>query len=217
MNTPGDRHHDDESRLDALIAETLRDYHRPPEAPRDRLWARIEAERGAREARPRPQWRSPWLWLPAAAAALLLVGIMIGRDTLREDAERALVGQAEEHGREKAALIYRLASTPVLARSEALLTQFRSAAWPPGADSEQAGWAKELLLEARLLLDSPAAADPELKRLLEDLELILVQIAEASASGDPTERALITEGLEARRLLPRLRERIPAGDIPQGV
>jgi len=217
MSTPGNRDRIDESRLDALIRDALPDYHRPPAAPRDRLWARIEAERAAREARPRPVWRSPWLWLPAAAAALLLAGLMIGRDTLRDDAERALATQATEHGREKAALIYRLAATPVLARSEALLTQFRSAAAQPGADREQAGWAKELLLETRLLLDSPAAADPELKRLLEDLELMLVQIAEAAASGDPAERALITEGLEQRGLLARLRARIPAGDIPKGV
>jgi hypothetical protein len=206
-----------ERRLDALLAETLRDYNRPPQTPRDRLWARIAAERAAREARPRPRWRSPWLWLPAAAAALLIVGVMIGRDTLRQDAERALATQAAEHGREKTALIYRLAATPVLARSEALLTQFRSAAWQPGASGEQIGWAKELLLETRLLLDSPAATDPELKRLLEDLELMLLQIAEAAGSGDPAERALINEGLEQRGLLARLRARIPAGDIPKGV
>lgn len=208
---------DGESRLDALLAETLRDYNRPPATPRDRLWARIEAERAARERRPRPVWRSPWLWLPAAAAALIVLGIAIGRDTLRQDAERALATLEQEHGREKAALIYRLAATPVLARSEALLTEFRTASAAPGADAEAAGWAGELLLETRLLLDSPAAADPQLKRLLEDLELMLVQIAQAAASGDPAERRLVAEGLEQRGLLPRLRAQIPTGDIPKGV
>jgi len=211
------REPEDDARLDAFLVEALRDYHRPPATPRDRLWARIEAERAAREGRPRPVWRSPWLWLPAAAAALIVLGIAIGRDTLRRDAEQALVTLEQEHGREKAALIYRLAATPVLARSEALLTQFRSASSAPGADAEQAGWAGELLLETRLLLDSPAAADPQLKHLLEDLELMLIQIARAAASGDPAERRLITESLAQRGLLTRLRAQIPAGDIPRGV
>jgi hypothetical protein len=215
MNEQHDR--DDDARLDALLTEALRDYNRPPATPRDRLWARIEAERAAREGRPRSVSRSPWLWLPAAAAAVLVLGIAIGRDTLRRDAERALATQESAHGREKAELIYRLAATPVLSRSEALLTQFRSADLRPGADREQAGWAGELLLETRLLLDSPAAADPQLKSLLEDLELMLVQIAQAAASGDPAERRLAAEGLEQRGLLARLRAQIPAGDIPRGV
>ena len=208
---------EDDGRLDAILAEALRDYNPPPATPRDRLWARIETERAVREGRPRPFWRSPWLWLPAAAAALLVLGIAIGRDTLRHDAERALATLEQEHGREKTALIYRLAATPVLSRSEALLTQFRSASLAPGADAEQAGWAGELLLETRLLLDSPAAADPQLGRLLEDLELMLIQIAQAAASGDPADRRLVAEGLQQRGLLSRLRAQIPAGDIPKGV
>jgi hypothetical protein len=211
------REREDDARLDAILRDALRDYHRPPATPSDRLWARIEAERAAREGRPRPVWRSPWLWLPAAAAAVLVLGIAIGRDTLRRDAERALAMQAQQSSREKVELIYRLAATPVLSRSEALLTQFRSAAFVRGADAEQAGWAGELLLETRLLLDSPAAADPQLKSLLEDLELMLVQIARAAASGDPAERRLAAEGLEQRGLLSRLRAQIPAGDIPRGV
>ncbi|MCB1162415.1 MAG: hypothetical protein R3C71_05980 [Candidatus Krumholzibacteriia bacterium] len=205
---------EDEARFQALLDAALPDYHRPPAPPRDALWAKITAERG-RAARPRAWWTRPWAWMPAAAAAALVIGVGIGRDSLREDARRALEAQGQADARERAALIYRLAAIPVLSRSETLLTQFRNAA--AGSDPEQASWAGELLTETRLLLDSPASADPELKRLLEDLELTLAQIERAAASGDPDERTLVTEGLERQALLSRLRARVPTGDIPTGV
>jgi hypothetical protein len=70
---------------------------------------------------------------------------------------------------------------------------------------------------ARLLLDSPAAEDPVYRALLEDLELVLIQIAQLSAETGDTEVELVTEGLQRRGLLPRLRTIVPAGQVGTGL
>src|SRR6266702_5415720 len=66
----------------------------------------------------------------------------------------------------------------------------------------------------RLMLDSPAANDARLKSLLEDLELLLAQIAQLPASGDREDVQLINQGLEQRSVLLRLRTANPAGPGP---
>ena len=70
------------------------------------------------------------------------------------------------------------------------------------------------------MLDSPAANDPRLKGLLDDLELVLAQIAQLRSSRDREDVQLIQQGLEQRSVLLRLRSAIPAGPGPvrtQGV
>src|SRR2546426_3260519 len=54
------------------------------------------------------------------------------------------------------------------------------------------------LTTTRLMLDSPAARDPRLKSLLEDLELVLAQIAQLSSRGEREDVQLINQGLDQR-------------------
>jgi hypothetical protein len=56
-----------------------------------------------------------------------------------------------------------------------------------------------------LLLDSPAAVDPDLAPLLSDLELVLAQIASLRTRDAPGEIELIEDGIEQNRVLARLR------------
>jgi len=37
-----------DDRMDELLAEAARDYNAPADVPRDEIWSRIQAERGAR-------------------------------------------------------------------------------------------------------------------------------------------------------------------------
>ena len=64
------------------------------------------------------------------------------------------------------------------------------------------------------MLDSPAARDARLKGLLEDLELVLAQIAQLPASGDREDVQSINQGLDQRSVLLRLRTANPAGPGP---
>jgi len=103
-----------------------------------------------------------------------------------------------------------------MSRAETFLTSFRSN--PRAGEVDQEFWrdAGTLLASTRLLLDSPAAEDHVVRALLEDLVLVLVQIAQLSAEAGETEVDLVTEGLQRRGLLPRLRTIVPAGQVGAG-
>jgi hypothetical protein len=99
-----------------------------------------------------------------------------------------------------------------LSRSEVFLTLFRDAlrGEEPAAELSPAT-ARQLLVRNRLLLDSPAAQDPRMRRLLEDLELVLAQIAQLPAEERAEDTELITDGLEAGDVLTRLRSATSTG------
>ena len=111
--------------------------------------------------------------------------------------------------------LYRLAARQTLVQAEALLTAYRAG----GTDQrdqesmQQAGrWARDVLTSTRLLLDSPAAKDPQFRALFTDLELVLAQIVQLSGAPlQAGERELIERAMQDRDLLPRLRSAIPAG------
>lgn len=103
-----------------------------------------------------------------------------------------------------------------LDRSESFLTGVRVDLASGSADAEFEAWARSLLSRTRLLLASPVGRDPETRRLLEDLELMLAQVVVMAATSDPAEIRLLGEGLEGGDLLRRLRfgtsETIDSGD-----
>ena len=113
--------------------------------------------------------------------------------------------------------LYHAAAIQTLAQAEALLTSYRRADDVPAARDQEsmlqaARWARDVLSSTRLLLDSPASRDPQLRALLADLELVLAQIVQLS--GTPLqagERELIERAMRDRDLLPRLRSAVPAG------
>jgi len=111
----------------------------------------------------------------------------------------------------------RVAAAQYLTRTEALLTGFRAEARSPSVPAAQfATQARDLLATTRLILDSPAATDARLKGLLEDLELVLAQIAQlpSGGSGDREDVQSINQGLDQRSVLLRLRTANPAGPGP---
>jgi hypothetical protein len=212
--------------FDAWLRGMAPAVHPPGGTPVDAMWSAIEqAQRTAREAGAgriggvRPM-RRPWL-MPVTIAATLLLGVALDRLVLsRTDAPapRAIspvaVGPAVSDSAARADL-YRLAAVQTLGQAEALLTAYRAggASPPRDASTRQLGsWAREVLGSTRLLIDSPAGADAQLRPLLNDIELVLVQIVRLSGSPlDSADRALIDRALRDRDLLPRLRTAVPAG------
>ncbi|HWL39666.1 MAG TPA: hypothetical protein VNO75_05455 [Gemmatimonadaceae bacterium] len=107
---------------------------------------------------------------------------------------------------------YQVAAVNHLTQAEALLTSFRTrSAADQRVDAQLASWARELLSNTRLLLDSPVAVDPQRRPLLQDLELLLVQIVQLSPGGTPQDREIIEHTLKQDQVLTRLRTAIPAG------
>lgn len=107
---------------------------------------------------------------------------------------------------------YQITTIRHLSEAEALLTSFRSR---PIADRQMdaqlGAWARQLLSNTRLLLDSPVANDPQRRPLLEDLELVLVQIVQLSPGSTRQDRDLIEKSLQQDHVMTRLRTAIPAG------
>ena len=107
---------------------------------------------------------------------------------------------------------YQLAAVRHLSEAEALLTSFRTRSnTDQQMDAQLGSWARELLSNTRLLLDSPVANDPQRRPLLEDLELVLVQIVQLSPGSTPQDRELIEKTLQHDHVMTRLRTAIPAG------
>ena len=99
---------------------------------------------------------------------------------------------------------FSLASREHLQRAEALVSVVAATPADATMDSLTGKWAREMLTNTRLLLDSPAGDDPLRRRLLEDLETVLVQLVQRSGAATE-ERALLDRTLERTQLLTRLR------------
>jgi len=193
-----------DDRIDQRLRDLARDYHRPPATPREELWARIAAARAARRSAPRILVLRPWLRWGLAAAAVLVLGIALGRIT-------APTGQVAAQADSTGAVAYQIAATQYLTRTEALLASFRAEARTGRLDAQFAGQARDLLTTTRLMMDSPAARDPRLKTLLDDLEVVLAQIAQVPSGRTGEDVDLITQGIEQRSVLLRLQTAVPAG------
>lgn len=181
---------------------------------------------------------TPYLWRAAAALLLLAGGIGIGRVWHRPTGDESPM--ADGGGRTPAAALDATSASPSLAanspaarddlpaenppssqsydivtvqhlsRAEALLTSFRTGEDAAAAAGALDRWARDLLADTRLLLDSPAASDVRRRHLLEDLEMVLAQIVQLRAESS-ADRALVQRSIERGAMLSRIRSTIPAG------
>ena len=210
---------DNDEPLDPELRDAARAYHEPPEVPREALWTRIQLRRAAEpSAAPgdspgtRVAARSPrFLVWGAGIAALLALGVGIGRlsvhvrPPLRADATPVAAAPARDDA------AYRLAAAEHLGQAEAFLTLFRASVREGHRERLAPAAARQLLATNRLLLDSPAATDPRLRFLLQDLELVLAEIAQLAPERRHEDLKLITDGLDRDGMLVRLRAAVPAG------
>jgi len=111
----------------------------------------------------------------------------------------------------RAELPYQVATIRHLSNAEALLTAFRTDSRDAKMDAQLSVWARDLLSNTRLLLDSPAADDPQRARLLGDLELVLAEIVQLSPGASAQDRGLIEGSIRNGQVMTRLRSAIPAG------
>lgn len=189
-----------------------------PPPPLDEMWAGIE-DRAFGAARPGPTAR-PWRhW--AALVATLLLGVAVGRalprgggatgaslaataDSIRRPevlagARAPFVGIAAGYLEQVTALLVTLANETEAGRP---------------LDNSRAQ-ARDLLATTRLLLDSPGEMDPVVASLLDDLELVLVQVARLPNRPDAPDVYLIDQTLDQREVMPRLRIMLASATDPR--
>ena len=204
-----------DEKFEEFLQREAHAYNEPPaNVPRDEMFAAITSARRAESAapaRPANGARIPrYAWI--GMAATLVIGVAIGRFAfIRQEASSdasASLARADTGGRSS----YAMAATAQLARAEALLSAYDASGANAGVDKQLSTWARDILSNTRLLLDSPAADDPSRRRLLQDLELVLVQMVQRSpAAGAAEERSHIDRSMERTQVLPRLRSALPAG------
>ena len=201
-------------RLHELLDDAARTYRVPPEPDLDAIWADVEREAFVERPRMHRLWSNAASWqvLTLAVAASLVVGVGLGRLSARSHVVPVTVAFVDS-----AASLpegYDRTATELLGRTALLLSSLPAEA-RRGGQNRFASQASELLTTTRLLLDSPAASDPRFKELLEDLELILAQVARLKSGPGNADIQLITDALEARDVVPRIRSavtRLSLGD-----
>lgn len=218
-------HEQDE--LDEGLRAALRAYRLPPEPPLDEMWRAIEAGQfGVKTSERRTFWHRAPGWM--AAAATLVLGVGIGRYAVPSQSEAPVAIQAADVRRPDAPpgrgmvlhdaqldIPYEVATSRYLGQTAALLIALPGEARTGQVGAQFAAQARDLLQTTRLLLDSQAGDDPDLRALLSDLELVLAQVAGLRSARDREELDLITGALEQRDVLPRLQSvvaQIPYGD-----
>jgi hypothetical protein len=198
-----------DDRLDDELRDAAKDYNDPPETPRDAMWERIVAQRAEKAETVRHL--RPLRWA-AGIAAVLALGIGLGRvsiNTAPPVVAPTPVATATAPRVSNAA--YQVATAEHLSHSEAFLTLFRASVRQGGNEQLASAAARQLLATNRLLLDSPAANDGRTRLLLQDLELVLAEIAQLSPQPRGRDLDLITEGLERGGVMSRLRTAVPSG------
>jgi hypothetical protein len=197
----------DGDQLPERLQAAARAYHAPGDAPREEMWRAIAAGRAQRRVARRGMRRLQW---GLALAATLVLGIGIGR--LASPGGPLRGGAPLSTG---SATAYRVAAGQYLARTEVLLTDFHAESRKRPLDPQFLAAARDLLTTTRLMLDSPAADDPHLAGLLQDLELVLAQISQLPAGpGTRGEVDLINQSLTHSSVLTRLRAATPAAGAP---
>jgi hypothetical protein len=210
-----------EDRFETLMRDAARTYRKPPEPDLDGMWAEIERESWGVVATTQPaRIEARWFGTRASgwlAAATLVIGVGLGRAStmMRHDAtpmkqqDVASVGSMSPMRSDTAFdAPYNVETSQYLGQTAALLIALPAETRSGHPDDKFVGRAAELLTRTRLLLDSPAANDTQMRALLEDLELVLAQVVRlqnGQNGQDRTELDLINRALEQRDVIPRLR------------
>ena len=205
-----------DDRLNELLADAARTYRVPPEPDLEEIWREVEREAFSEPARRRPAWwRAPsWPVLSLAAAASLTLGIGLGRISSRPAAGAPAAATSPAGATVELPAGYDRTATELLGKTVILLAAL-PAERGRDASVRLSSQASEMLSTTRLLLDSPAASDPRFKELLQDLELVLAQIARLNGGRGREEMELIRDAVEQRDVVPRIHSavaRLSLGD-----
>ena len=169
----------------------IKGYNRPGAPPREEMWEVIAGSLPlAESSNPKVvsfPGRRRWIAPSIAAAAVLVVGIGVGRLTVLspELPNPALAGGSDAEsvtstGRFGTVRMppFRTLAADYLLDTEAFLTLLRADARQGQLNSDMGQWARALLVQTRLLLDTGQVPGPSVQALLEDLELILDAVPE---------------------------------------
>ena len=198
-----------DDRFDELMRDAAQTYRKPPQPDFEAMWNVVASESFGAAGPTRHAFRFP---RGIGIAATLLLGIGIGRATVtfhsalpKNPTTVAVTSGAARTDSLPEPAPYSTETSQYLGQTAALLIALPSEVKAGRANEQFLSRAGELLTRTRLLLDSPAANDPTMRNLLEDLELVLAQVVHLENNQNRTELDLINRALEQRDVIPRLR------------
>lgn len=196
----------EDHKLDQLLEEARTSYRVPPAPAVEAIWQAVEAEAFA----PRIQTRRTLDWRIAGmlAAASLVIGIFGGRWSTSVAPTATMAAAATETEVSNVAGPYERTTEEVLGRSAVLFAALRTPDSRSVNTLQVSDQAQRLLGNVRLLLDSPAAADPQMQTLLLDLELTLAQVARIQPARGESDLTLINDAVAHRDIVPRIRSAV---------
>jgi len=201
-----------DDRFDEFMRDAAHTYRKPAEPDFEAMW-NVVAKESFGVASPTQSGLRRSLNLPRVIgmAATLLLGIGIGRATVTlksaspTSASTVATSTVARSDSIPEPAPYSTETSQYLGQTAALLIALPSEVKAGRANEQFLSRAGELLTRTRLLLDSPAANDPNMRNLLEDLELVLAQVVHLENNQSRTELDLISRALEQRDVIPRLR------------
>lgn len=198
--------------LDRWLARAAREWRLPEAPPFDDMWETIASRAFVSASRRTPGWSVVGI----AAAAALVIGVAGGRTwTLRHAARPAPIVAAAPVPAQNILPVATTVQTDnpahhavgeLLGRTAVLLASLPRDSSAHPLDPQITREGAHLLTTTRLLLDSPVAEqDPRLRNLLEDLELVLAQVARLEARPHHDDIQFIQSAVADHDLVPRLR------------
>lgn len=199
--------------FDNWLRTAAHSYNEPPPPDVERMWTEIEQQHFnvknpviAVTPLRASRWHTGWM----GVAAALILGVALGRVSL---SPAPLTPASNAPPATPQAIAGSSVLQPVLNSPEAnkymgatiaLLASLQTDARSASGDKQLVSGAADLLNTTRFLLDSPNTST-DVRRLLEDLELVLAQIVQLSNQGSADDVELIHQAMEQRDVMPRLR------------
>ena len=206
----------DESKFESFLQKQMKDYKAEELPPADAMWSRIEndvAKAIDPAIRVRRQTNRRWLMVGAAIAATLVFGVAVGRWTANQSEGGVQVAATQPKLAEdstRASAYTRAATIAHLEETEIFLTSVRADLRARRPDEHLTSRSRELLSRTRLLLSAEVDRSPQVSELLQDLELLLAEIAALSDERRPMDVKLLDESMRQGDILPRIRTTLPA-------
>lgn len=203
----------DDAKFDELIDREAKGYRAGGMPPADQMWSRIAGD-VARAVRAETHCSRRWPWLATGAgiAAALVIGVAIGRRTMSNHASPSdAVATSASADSTRDALLHVLTLSH-LGQAEVFLTEVRVDLKTGRHDPRRGERSRQLLARTRLIMANGAAPAPSVERLLQDLELVLAEIAALpdSGMGRSIDVRLLDERLSTGTVLPRIRTILPS-------
>jgi hypothetical protein len=214
----------DDTKFDEFLRHAAKDYNAPVTPPADAIWSAIEGDvaKAIRPAqiKPFPQRRT-WILVATGIAATLMLGVAVGRWSattpppttgVRGPVALSPAATASDDSTRIAAHAQAV-TLAHLADAEVFLTVVRSDLKAGRSDVERAARSRDLLVRTRLLLGASPDRSPAVEQLLEDLELLLAEIAALPKSRPSMDLRLLDETMREGNVLPRIRATLPAQSV----